>query len=359
MRILIMTNHSYMLYQFRREIITKLLENNEVIISTPFVGHEEDFMNMGCTVVETFIDRRGVNPFTDYQLLRRYHQLVKQYHPDKVITYSIKPNIYGSLVCRKLHVPYYVNVQGLGTAFESKKLAWFVSLLYKIALKKAKVVFFENQGNAQVFLDRKIIDKDKITVLNGAGVNLDYYTYQEYPVEYPVHFIFVGRIMKEKGIDEILATAKRMKEKYQEKVVFDLVGFFEDEYKDIVENMHQQGLIEYHGFQQDVKPFLKNCHCLLLPSYHEGMANTILEASAMGRPVIVSNIPGCKEGVIDQESGYLVEVKDSDDLFDKVELFFHLPYEDKKQMGLYARKLMEERFDKKDVVEMTYKELMS
>ena len=165
--------------------------------------------------------------------------------------------------------------------------------------------------------------------------------------------------MKEKGIDEILETARKMKEKYQNKVVFDLVGFFEDEYKDIVEQMNKEGIIVYHGFQQDVKPFLKEAHCLLLPSYHEGMANTILEASSMGRPVIVSNIPGCQEGVIDQESGYLVKVKDSQDLYEKVERFYHLSFEKKRQMGMNARKLMEEKFDKKKVVEITYKELMS
>lgn len=358
-KILIITNHSYMLYQFRKELIQKLLKEHEVVLVMPFVGHVEDFKQMGCRCISMDVDRRGMNPMTDLKLYKAYHAILKKEHPDLVITYSIKPNIYGGMACQKLKIPYCVNVQGLGTAFENKKLAWFVSMLYRYALKKAKVVFFENYGNANVFLKRKIIHEDKICVLNGAGVNLEQYTYQEYPKDLSIHFIFIGRIMKEKGIDEILETARKMKEKYQNKVVFDLVGFFEDEYKDIVEQMNKEGIIVYHGFQQDVKPFLKEAHCLLLPSYHEGMANTILEASSMGRPVIVSNIPGCQEGVIDQESGYLVKVKDSQDLYEKVEKFYCLSYEKKRQMGMSARKLMEEKFDKKKVVEITYKELMS
>ena len=358
-KVLIITNHSYMLYQFRKELIQKLLEEHEVVLVMPFVGHEEDFKQMGCRCISIDVDRRGMNPIKDFRLYKSYSVILKRENPDLVVTYSIKPNIYGGMACQRWKIPYCVNVQGLGTAFESKKLAVFVSVLYRYALRKAKVVFFENHGNEKVFLDRKIIHKDKICVLNGAGVNLNRYTYQEYPKDSIIHFIFIGRIMKEKGINEILETAKKMKEKYQDKVVFDLVGFFEDEYKDIIENMNKQGIVVYHGFQQDVKPYLKKAHILLQPSYHEGMANTILEASSMGRPVIVSDIPGCREGVIDQKSGYLVNVKDSQDLYEKVEMFYHLSYEMKKQMGLNARKLMEEKFDKKKVVEATYKELMS
>lgn len=357
-KIVIITNHSYMLYQFRRELIQQLLKEHDVVLCMPFVGHEQDFMNMGCKCIHTEVDRRGMNPINDRKLYKLYLKILKQEKPDLVITYSIKPNIYGGLVCQKLKIPYCVNVQGLGTAFESKKLASFVSILYKLALRKAKTVFFENEDNAKVFIDRKILSRDKITVLHGAGVNLNVYEYKEYPKEFPIHYIFVGRIMKEKGIDEILEVAKKMKEKYKEKVEFDFVGFFEDAYKDVIEKLQQEGIINYHGFQEDVKPFLEKSHCLLLPSYHEGMANTILEASAMGRAVIVSDIPGCKEGVLDQQSGYLVKVKDSEDLFDKVDKFYQLSYEEKKEMGKNARVLMEREFDKKKVVEETYKELM-
>ena len=369
-KILIITNHSYMLYQFRKELIEKLMDEYDVVLSMPFVGHEDDFATMGCKCVETNVDRRGINPVTDFKLLQFYNKIITDEKPDKVITYSIKPNIYAGLVCRHRKIPYYANVQGLGTAFQKKLLAKFVGILYKTAFRKVSAVFFENKGNAQEFINRKLVAQDKIVVLNGAGVNLEHYTYtplssrqegeeSKAPGDGKMHFLYLGRIMKEKGIDELFTAMRMLYSEYGDKVVLDIVGFFEDEYKDIVEQMNNEGIIVYHGFQQDVKPFLKEAHCLLLPSYHEGMANTILEASSMGRPVIVSNIPGCQEGVIDQESGYLVKVKDSQDLYEKVERFYHLSFEKKRQMGMNARKLMEEKFDKKKVVEITYKELMS
>ncbi len=356
MKIVIITNHSYMLYQFRRELIQKLQQDSDVVLLMPFVGHEDDFE--GCKCINTDIDRRGINPLTDLKLMKNYRSLLKEEKPDMVITYSIKPNIYGGLICQLLHIPYFANVQGLGTAFESKKLAWFVTLLYKQALKKVSKVFFENEGNAQVFIDQNIVSQDKIKVLNGAGVNLQHYSYKPYPKDDVVRYLFVGRIMKEKGIDEIIYTAKKMKALYKDKVAFDFVGFFEDEYKETIEQLQQQNIINFYGFQQDVRPYIEKCYCLLLPSYHEGMANTILEASAIGRAVIVSDIPGCREGVIDKQSGFLVEVKSNEDLFEKVNKFYNLSFDEKESMGIKARELMEEVFDKNKVVEETYKELI-
>lgn len=359
MKIIVITNHSYMLYQFRRELIQKLLdEKNEVVLVMPFVGHEQDFKEMGCTCISIEMKRRSINPFSDFKLLKDYKKILLEQKPDKVITYSIKPNIYSGMLCRHYKIPYYANVQGLGSAFERKTLAMCVSILYKRALKYAKRVFFENQGDANVFTNNRLIKLNQACVLHGAGVNLDKYSYQKYPQDDVIHFIFIGRIMKEKGIDELFYTARKMKKLYGEKVVFDLVGFFEDEYKDAVNELNEQGIISYHGFQEDVRPFLTKSHCLLLPSYHEGMANTILEASAMGRPVIVSDISGCKEGVIEDKSGYLVEVKNSRSLFEKVEQFYRLPAVEKEKMGLTARRFMEKEFDKTAVVETTYKELM-
>lgn len=357
-KVVIITNHSYMLYQFRRELISELLKNHEVVLVMPFVGHEDNLEKMGCRCIHTNMNRRGMNPFNDTMLLLNYETILKQEKPDLVITYSIKPNIYGGIAAEQLNIPYCTNVQGLGTAFENKELASFVTFLYRKALKKAKTVFFENQENANEFISRKIIDENQVKVLNGAGVNLERYQLTEYPSDEQVHFIFVGRIMKEKGIDEIISTAKKMKKLYQDKVVFDFVGFFEEEYKQKFDQLVQQGIVVFHGFQQDVRPYIEKAHCLLLPSYHEGMANTILEASSMARPVIVSNIPGCKEGVFDQKTGYLVKVKDSHDLFEKVNQFYQLSYNDKKQMGLNARQLMEDKFNKHNVVEATMDALM-
>ena len=169
MKILMITNHSYMLYRFRRELIKELQKEHEVILSMPFVGHEEDFKSMGLKCIHTDVDRRGINPKTDLKLIQTYRKLLKTERPDMVISYSIKPNIYAGLICRMLKIPYCANVQGLGTAFQRKALAQFVTVLYRTALKKAKTVFFENHGNAQEFTNRKILPQEKITVLPGAG----------------------------------------------------------------------------------------------------------------------------------------------------------------------------------------------
>ena len=213
-KILIVTNHSYMLYRFRKEIIEAILENNEVVVSTPFVGHQDDLKELGCRLIETNVNRRGINPQEDMKLLKTYNNILKSEKPDKVITYSIKPNIYMGLACRFNKIPYYVNVQGLGTAFQNKKLAAFVTLLYKAALKKAKTVFFENTSNASEFIDRNILKESDITVLSGAGINLKEYAYAQYPESREKHFLYLGRIMKEKGMDEFIEAATRIKEEY-------------------------------------------------------------------------------------------------------------------------------------------------
>ena len=363
-KILIITNHSYMLYQFRRELIEKLMEEYEVVLSMPFVGHEDDFAAMGCKCVETDVDRRGINPVTDFKLLQLYNKIIADEKPDKVITYSIKPNIYAGLVCRHRKIPYYANVQGLGTAFQKKLLAKFVGILYKTAFRKVSAVFFENKGNAQEFINRKLVAQDKIVVLNGAGVNLEHYAYtplsshwesgnSEASGDGKMHFLYLGRIMKEKGIDELFTAMRRIYNEYGNKVVLDIVGFFEDEYKAAVEKMVEDGIAVFHGFQEETRPYYAMADCVVLPSYHEGMSNVLLEASAMGRPVITSDIPGCRETVEDGKSGYLCKVKNADMLYAKMKQMVDKSMEERDAMGKCARKRMEKMFDKNRIVEQT------
>lgn len=357
-KILVVTNHSYMLYRFRKELIEKLLIEYEVVLSMPFVGHEDDFKAMGCRCIETNIDRRGMNPIKDLKLMHFYNQLIKKEKPEKVITYSIKPNVYMGMVCRLKSIPYFANVQGLGTAFQNKKLAKMVTFMYKTSLKKAKKVFFENEANANEFLKRNIIKEDKIKILAGAGINLEHYTYSPYPKDEVKHFLYLGRIMKEKGMDEFFYAVKKLKEEYKDQVVFDVVGFFEDEYKEQVEQLQQDKIIEFHGFQSNPVPFYEKAHCVVLPSYHEGMSNVLLEAASIGRVVITSNIPGCKETLIDGKTGLLCNVKDAQSLYEKMHDIMEQSNETLEQMGKDARNYMIEKFDKKKVVSDTYKELM-
>jgi galacturonosyltransferase len=349
-----------MLWQFRRELITELQKKGDVVLCMPFVGHEKDFTEMGCRCIRTNVDRRGTNPVTDMKLYKTYKNILKTEKPDIVITYSIKPNIYAGFACRNLKIPYCANVQGLGTAFQKEPIAAIVTVMYKMALKNVKIVFFENKVNAGEFVKRHIISASHETVLNGAGVNLEVYNPQPYSSEDDgIHFLYLGRIMKEKGIDELFEVARRMKEKYGDKVVFDLVGPFEDEYKDIVENLADDGVVVFHGFQSDPKPYYAMSHCVVLPSYHEGMSNVLLEAASTGRALITTDIPGCREAVDDEITGYLCKKMDSISLEECMERFLSLNTASRREMGMRGRRKMEKEFDKSAVVQNTVVNIMS
>lgn len=352
-KVLIITNHSYMLYQFRRELIEKLMETYEVVLSMPFVGHHEKFQEMGCKCIETDVDRRGINPITDLKLIKTYFRILNEEKPDRVITYSIKPNVYGGAACAIKKIPYYANVQGLGTAFQKKGLAEFVTFLYKMAFLKVNTVFFENEENAAEFQKRKIIPLSKQTLLKGAGVNLEHYSYIPYKEENQIHFLYLGRIMKEKGVDELFEVMRRLKKEYKDKVVLDIVGFFEDEYKETVEALQKDNIAVFHGFQKETRPYYAAAHCVVLPSYHEGMSNVLLEAAACGRTVITSNIPGCREAVDDEKTGYLCEVKNEEALYKRMKKFIELTASERAEMGVKARAKIQREFDKEEVVRKT------
>lgn len=357
MKILIITNHSYMLYRFRRELIENLMAEHEVVLSMPFVGHEDDFRAMGLKCINTEVDRRGINPKTDLKLLLEYRRLLKSEKPDLVITYSIKPNIYAGLCCSLAKIPFCANVQGLGTAFQRKGLAAFVTALYKAALRNVRMVFFENEGNAKEFLDRKIIPKEKVTVLNGAGITLEQYPYRPYPENDVFHFLYLGRIMKEKGIDELFEAMERLYETSGKKAVLDLVGFFDDDYEERVNQLIADGIAVFHGFQTDPRPFYEGADCVVLPSYHEGMSNVLLEAAATGRPVITSNIHGCKEAVEDGRTGLLCRVKDAQDLYQQMQKMAAMPRRDREAMGKLGREKMKREFEKSLILTKTVQAL--
>ena len=358
MKIIIITNSSKGLYSFRKELIQELIKKNEVIAITPNNGSIENIRQLGCDIIDTPLDRRGINPINDFKLYREYKKILRNEMPDMVITYTVKPNVYGGIVCRILRIPYVVNITGLGTAFQNEgMLRKIIKLMYKIACKNVKVVFFENEGNRQLFIDEGIV-KDSLTCcLNGAGVNLTQYQVSEYPQGDKIKFLFMGRVMAEKGIDELLIAMKRL---IADGVTcqLDILGEYEDNYKEKITQYEAEGWLKYWGYQNNVKPFIKKCHCLVLPSWHEGMANTNLECAASGRPIITTNIHGCLEAVEDGVSGYLCDRKNPDDLYRIMKKFVNLSYEEKKAMGLAGRKRMEEIFDKEKVVSKTICNIM-
>ncbi len=353
-KILIATNHSYMLYRFRTELIRTLMKNHEVVLSMPFVGHEEDWMAMGLKCIETNVDRRGINPKRDLALFQFYRRLLKTEKPDIVVTYSIKPNVYMGLACILAGVPYCANVQGLGTAFQTPGLAQFATLLYRAGLAKAKTVFFENQGNAQEFLDRHIIPAKKVTLLKGAGINLEDYAPKPYPENDRVRFLYLGRIMAEKGCGELFTAMRRLYAEFGDRVVLDLVGFHDDDAnKEQVEALVRDGIAVFHGFQSEPRPYYAQTDCVVLPSYHEGMSNVLLEGAATGRPLITSDIFGCREAVEEEVSGYLCRVRDADSLYTQMRRMALLSRAEREAMGQAGRRRMEELFDKKKVVQNT------
>ena len=358
-RILVLANNDVGLYRFRKDLLAALLNTgHEVYILLPNGGLVPELVQLGCRYLETPVDRRGMNPIRDSKLFNQYRAMLRKIKPDLVITYTIKPNIYGGLACRMAHIPYAVNITGLGSAIENGGwLKRLVLALYKPALKGAKVVFFENAGNRDTLVATGVVPKGRDVVLNGAGVNLEDYPYQPYPQEGSVRFLFVGRIMREKGVDEFFAAARRMKQNYGDGVEFHIVGSFEEAYKPVMDELAQAGVVKYHGYQSDMKPFYAMAGCVVLPSYHEGMSNVLLEAAASGRPLITSDIPGCREAVENGVSGYLCPVKNAGALYDAMQRFAELPKDLKTEMGGRGRARMEQHFSKKAVVTETIQHL--
>jgi len=360
MKVLILTNKDDGLYQFRKDLILKLISMGiEIYVSVPYANAIGQLEELGCKCINTPFERRGMNPVKDIKLLRNYLSVIREVKPDKVITYTIKPNIYGGIACGIRNIPMYANVTGLGTAFQDDgALTKLVTIMYKTAFKNVQGVFFENTGNRDVLVKKGIIPKEKTHCLSGAGVNLKDFAFSEYPQDGDTRFLFIGRMMREKGINELFASCERLK-KDGYSFALDVLGDFEESYEEHIKRLEDKRILHYHGYQSDVKPFIRKAHCFVLPSYHEGMANTLLECGAMGRPLITSNIHGCLEAVDDGGTGFLCSVRDADDLYVKMKKFIELPYERKKEMGRLSHEYVAERFDKRKVVDETIKAIFS
>lgn len=354
MQILILANHSGGLYDFRKDLIAELKKQASVTVAVPHNDRWEELQLLADRVIELPVDRRGMNPVHDAKLFRRYRKMLRTVKPDLVLTYTVKPNVYGGLACRMAHVPYAVNITGLGSALENGGLLRkFVLALYRPALAGAKTVFFENAGNRDDLVATGVVPQGRDVVLHGAGVNLDDFPCAPYPQDAPLRFLFVGRVMHEKGVDELFYSARQMKQEYGDGVEFHFVGSFEESYKPLMDELEQSGIVKYHGYQSDMRPFYAMSGCVVLPSYHEGMSNVLLEAASSGRPLITSAIPGCMEAVEDGVSGYLCESRNAEALLLSLRRFAQLTPEERRDMGLAGRRRMEALFDKKAVVERT------
>lgn len=336
------------LYKFRKEVLQALImQGHEVYVSLPNDEYIPLLEDIGCKYIESKVDRRGKNPIADIKLLGSYIKIINKIKPDIVLTYTIKPNLYGSIACRITKTKYLPNITGLGTAVENGGLVKDIILnLYKVALKNAKCVFFQNGPNKQFFIDKGIIKKNAM-LIPGSGVNLDEYCYEKYPSDGEIiRFLFIGRIMKAKGIDELLEAAKQINQSHKN-IEIHLIGFCEEGYADKLKEYNDSKIIYYHGQKNNIHDYIKKSHAIILPSYHEGTSNVLLESASTGRPILASNVTGCKETFDDGVSGIGFEVKSVKGLVGAILDFVHLPYETKKRMGIAGRKKMEREFDRK------------
>ncbi len=359
MKIVIFANSASGLYKFRKELLERLISlGHQIFISLPKGDFINELQDLGCNFIETKISRHGTNPFTDFRLLKKYKSILKELTPDIVFTYTIKPNIYGGIACASKNIPYIVNITGLGIAIENSGLLQkFVLFLYKYGLRKAKRVFFQNQEN-QIFMINHNVVKDNYKLIPGSGVNLNNHCFENYPIDDGMlRFLFIGRLMKDKGIEELFDCIEYIQKKYKN-IEFDIIGGYdEDKYQSRIVDLENKGYLKYWGIQKDVHNFIKSHHVTVLPSYHEGMSNVLLESAACGRPVIATDIPGCKEIFDDTISGISCMPRSVDSLINAVERFIHLPYEQKARMGIAGRKKVEKEFDRNIVVDSYIKEL--
>lgn len=352
-----MVNRDFVLYNFRIELVEELLkEKHEVYICLPYGEKVELMTAMGCTFIPVNIDKRGTNPLRDMKLIKEYRRIYRKLKPDMILTYTTKVNIYAGILAGKMKIPYIMNISGLGTAVEYKSiLQKFMIFMYKLSAKHAKCLFFQNRENQEFFQTHHMYD-GVWKMLPGSGVNIERFYQMEYPQEKDgIHFLFIARVIKEKGIEEYLAAAKQIKTEYPD-TVFHILGPCDGDYEAVLENYQGQGIIRYHGMIQDTREYLRNAHCTIHPSYYaEGMSNVCLESAACARPVITTDRSGCRETVEDGVTGYIFPQKDREALIDRVRKFLNLSWEQKQQMGLAGRKKMEQEFDRRIVVEEYWK----
>ena len=360
-KVLILTNSSSGLYDFRNELIESFLrEGYEVVISLPDEKKTKELSEEGCRVIHTDINRRGNNPIQDMGLLRTYKKLIRDEMPDLVLTYTIKPTIYGGWACQSLKVPYFATVTGLGSTFERGGLLLkLIVFMYRSALKKCRCIFFQNDENRKAFESYGIKGLKHITV-SGSGVNLSKHTFEPYPGhrDEVTRFLYIGRVMKEKGTDEYLYAAKKLHDMYGDKVSFAAIGYFDDDYEQQVKAAEKEGYFKMIPYANEIHPYLKEADAIVHPSYHEGMSNVLMEAAATGRPVITTDISGCREVVDRDRSGFLVKPRDKEDLARALIKFMELGTKERQDMGLAGRKWVEEHFDRTKVVAVYNRELL-
>lgn len=358
-KVLIALNTAWNLVNFRAGLIRALVtQGYEVVAVAPNDEYAQRLAELGCRFVALPMDNKGTHPGRDLLLWFRFINLLRRERPDVFLGYTVKPNVYGSLAAHVLGIPVVNNIAGLGAVFiRDNWLTRLVRLLYKTALSRSHHVFFQNDEDMRLFVDQGLVASDKVTRLPGSGVDLSTFCYA--PIKSLENrsfcFLLVARLLWDKGVGEYVDAARMVHHKYP-MAKFQLLGFLDVKNPTAVssEKMDEwveEGVVEYLGVSDDVKPHIVASDCVVLPSYREGVPRSLLEAAAMGRPIVTTDAVGCHDAVDDGVNGLLCRVGDADDLSDKLLRMIEMPPEARAQMGLSGRRKMELEFDEKIVID--------
>ena len=356
MKILILGTVPNDLLNFRSELIKDIQKKgNEVIASSSELdpNSASHVKELGIIYESIFLNRHGLSLRGDIKTLSNLLKLFKKRNPSLVLAHGIKLVIWGGISARIRRIPFYALITGLGFAFQGttfrrKLLTKLVSFLYRIALKNSKAVIFQNEDNRKIFIDKNIVSPSKTHIVNGSGVDINKYHFTQIP-ESNLNFLLVSRLLGEKGLREYAEAAKIVKEKFPE-VEFKIVGTQDKSLDAIsIEEVNSWSeYVDYEGPTNDVRPYINKCHVYVLPSYHEGLPRSTLEAMSMGRPILSTNASGCKETVHENINGFLVPVGSSKELANRM-IWFIKNSNEIKSMGVQSRKIVEKRFDVRKV----------
>lgn len=357
-KIVIISQYSPSLINFRGDLIRAMVElGHKVICLGPEAGFEQPLQELGADYRQISLHRTGLNPLKDVKTLFSLRKVLKEIKPDIVFSYTVKPIVYGSIAAHMAGVrQMYAMITGLGyvfigQTFKQRLLTQIVAFLYRRGLKYNQVVFFQNPDDLHLFVSKSIVPKTaKPVLVNGSGVNIEKFAFAP-PKLSPVTFLLIARLIKDKGILEYVESARLLKQKYPD-ARFQLLGPLDINPAAItqeqLERWSKEGIIEYLGKTNDVRPYIADASVFVLPSYREGTPRSVLEAMSMGRPIITTDAPGCRETVIDGRNGFLVPVKDVDALKSAMEKFIQKP-DLISQMGKQSRIIAEEKYDVRKV----------
>ena len=365
MHILMTVNTAWNIWNFRRPVVEALLgDGHRVTVLAPPDDAVSKLEGLGCHMRSLEMSVKGLNPLEDIKLQRRFKRIFSEEQPDVVLSYTIKNNIFGARAARTVGVPFLPNVTGLGTAFLSGKLLQTVTeQLYRRSFNALPVVFFQNEDDRDLFYDRSMVRPDQARLLPGSGIDLVRFAPAAMPpAEGAPVFLMIARLLRDKGVLEFVDAARHIKAR-QPKARFQLLGAAGSENRSAIDRATldawvAEGAVEYLGTTSDVRPAIAAANCVVLPSYREGAPRTLIEAAAMARPVITTDVPGCRAVVDRDVSGFLCEVRSAYSLAAAIERFLALPPEAQHAMGKAGRTKMEREYDQAIVVD-AYREAIT